>query len=357
MRIYLLAALTLFFACVTFAQTPAASLPAPGMREWKIGFIAPLSGSASNYGQSAKNGFTMGMEESRNPRVKVIEEDDQFQPAKSAIIFQKLADADKIDLAVTFGSSPSHAIVPLAENRNIPVLAFATDRKLSVDRKFVLRTTYDADKIGAAIAHEAYRLKYTDIGTIYSENDYSIVVERAFTSFLPSTSIKASEEIPPDSTDLKSSLMKMKEKKVKELFICALTGQPGLIARQLKDLSIPMTIFGCNALTVPEELKIAGGALQGAWTYGAAIDPAFAERARQRFDPSIDLYSAAVYHDIAVRLSDVLQSASDRSDVINQLLKQGRRSGALKGSEFKLDNKDQFLDIDLEKYVIGSGIY
>ncbi len=348
----------LFFFAVVTPLLVLSPLSAQPQRNWKVGIVTPLSGNAG-YGVDTFRGFTLGVREGRGTAdISVLEKDNHSQPAGTAAAFQKLANIEKVDLVISPGSVPSHIVAPFAQNRHIPLLAFAPDNKLSIARDMVLRTALNQKELGEATAREAKRLGYKSVGIIYSPNDFTANVVRSFQESLPPSHIKAVHEFSPDAGDVRSILSAMKREGCSQLFICAAAGQPGLIARQAKDLRLRNAIFGCSSLGAPGEREAAGGALDRAWFYSAAVDPHFAVHYRIiEQGRSVDLYSAAVHYELALVLKEILPSLASPGEIIPALLRLGKRRGVLKEYEFVTDGKDQFMNIALEKYVSGEGVY
>lgn len=95
----------------------------------KIGAIGPLTGKASTYGQSVKNGAELLQEEINKSggingkEIQFIFEDDQADPTPSIQAFNKLVDNDKVVAIlgpVTSGATT--AVAPNATSKKIPLI-------------------------------------------------------------------------------------------------------------------------------------------------------------------------------------------------------------------------------------------
>lgn len=95
----------------------------------KVGVIGPLTGSASTYGQSVKNGVELLQNEVNTAggidgkQIEFIFEDDQADPNSAIQAFNKLVNNDKVVSilgAVTSGSAL--AIAPNSTTQKIPLI-------------------------------------------------------------------------------------------------------------------------------------------------------------------------------------------------------------------------------------------
>ena len=114
--------------------------PASSKEPIKIGVIAPLSGEVASLGENAKNGATLAYDElSENVRQKIqlIFEDDGFQPKNTVSAFNKLVDIDGADVIICFASGPCSSISPLADKKQIPLIAVAS-ASVQKDREFLI---------------------------------------------------------------------------------------------------------------------------------------------------------------------------------------------------------------------------
>lgn len=89
----------------------------------KIGAVLPLTGDGAMLGASLKAGILAALEDKLNGNLKyhyeAIFEDNQQQPAKSAIAANKLIASDKVNMLVTFTTGSGRVVAPIAENAKL----------------------------------------------------------------------------------------------------------------------------------------------------------------------------------------------------------------------------------------------
>ena len=251
----------LFPTLVSFLLFPSLLNTETG-RLLRAGVILPLSGPAADLGRSIQKGLEMGLDAGGRDLMKLTYEDDQFIASKTVAAFNKLLDIDKVDLVIAAGSTPGHAIAPLAEEKKIPLIVWAADPEVVRGRKYVLRSCISADKEAEAAAAEALRLGYQKIGMLITQSDYSLAFAKLFSSAVGESSITHRDELPVQSSDFRPNLSKAMSKGMEAFMECMLS-QQGLAVKQLRQLGFKGPVFGCASLAIPEELKRSEGALGG----------------------------------------------------------------------------------------------
>ena len=68
----------------------------------------------------------------------MVFEDDGFQPKNTVSAFNKLVNTDGADVIICFASGPCNAIAPIADQKQIPLIAVAS-APVQKDREFVVR--------------------------------------------------------------------------------------------------------------------------------------------------------------------------------------------------------------------------
>jgi branched-chain amino acid transport system substrate-binding protein len=348
----------LMLALALFALCPAAhSEQNPNASPFKIGFIGPLTGPAASYGIASKNGIELALEElGASSGIQVLYEDDQFQPAKTVAAFRKFTEVDKVDALISVASGPSNAVAPLAQAKNILLFAWASDPRVSYARSSVVRTYPSGQAEGQRAAEEAQRLGYQAMGVYYAQSDYSHSVREGLVTALPKTSIRDEEEVQADASDFKSLLVKARARGVKQYFICFNPAQPGLFAKQMRQLQIDAPIFGCESMNAWSEVTLSEGALKGAWFASVQPTPAFRQRYQKRFGNDDVISGAAIHYDLirslqpVVRLPELRQSPQK---LVRALIDAGVRSGAIPSFFYRTHEDDQHLQIELSLRRIG----
>ena len=157
----------------------------------KIGGIGPLTGTASTYGQSVKEGADLYVEEINNAggvsgkQIELIFEDDQAEPNSAIQAFNKLVDNDKVVAVlgpVTSGAAT--AVAPNATDKQIPLITpTGTEPNITkVGGEFVFRGCFVDSFQGEILAKYAKEnLGKKTAAVLYnSGSDYSKGIAESF---------------------------------------------------------------------------------------------------------------------------------------------------------------------------------
>jgi len=320
------------------------SSPLLGRWPLKVGFIAPFSGAAQIYGESARAGFDSALAEINSPFLSVSYEDDQFTTSKTVAAFHKLVEQDGVSVVISVGSTQSNAVAPLAQQKRIPLIAWASDARVSRGRSYVVRAYPSGATEGAAVAKEALRGGYDAVGSIVSINDYSDSVREGFVRAFGTARLRLNEEVPPDLKDFRSIIVKARAAGVKQYFLCLNPGQHASFARQLRTLGVSDPIFGCENLYDPGEIKLSDGTLHGAWFVNINIESGLLESQKRRCGGSCILSGVAALYDAAYLLADAQQRSSSAEGLLKALLSSTRQNRILGSYGVTSADGDRYMD-------------
>src|SRR5690606_533685 len=146
--------------------------------------------------------------------------------------FKKLVDQDEVDLVLTTASAPSAAVAPLAEQRKVPLIAWACDERVSRGREYVMRSWVGGEYEGGFGAIEGLKRRYEKVAVVITTNDFPQSVRDGFLKVFPSERVAMSEEFLPDTKDFKPFILRATEKGARGFFICLNPGESSMFARQ-----------------------------------------------------------------------------------------------------------------------------
>ncbi len=238
----------------------------------KIGFVGPLTGDGSVYGQGEKNAVEMAISEINkkggiNGRpLKVIYEDGRCNGKDAVTAAQKLINVDRVKIILGGTcSSETLGIAPVAEeNKVILFSAFSSNPKITDAGDFIFRNCY-SDFLGGKEA--ARMIKERKIALITENTDYSQgireVLKKEFRKL--GGEIIANEIYEPGEKDFKTHLIKIRKENPEAIFINPGTSATdgGLIIKQIKELGINSVLYGNFLLGSQDTLEIAGDVMEG----------------------------------------------------------------------------------------------
>lgn len=153
-----------------------------------IGMVGPFTGNLSTYGNTAKNGAMIAIEEINanggilGKQIKTFVEDDQGEADQVISAYDKIADnIDFLFGEITSGNSEILAIQ--AQKDKMPMMSpSATAASVTINRDYVFRTCFlDPDQGEAMASYAVEKLNAKTCGIVYdNSDDYSKGLAEAF---------------------------------------------------------------------------------------------------------------------------------------------------------------------------------
>ena len=231
----------------------------------KIGVILPLTGNAAKYGEEMKRGIELAIEKNKETPIEVFYEDSKYDAKEGVSAYQKLKNANGIQIMITAGSLVSLPISPLANNDQILQMAIAVSSpKYTTENDFTFRVTNRAEVEDKELAKFVVPL-YKNIGLLYANNERGLA---HYSSIKPEIEklkgkIVAEETFLIGDIDFRTQLLKIKNKNPEAVFLLAEDKNAGMILKQAKELEIRTQFFGTRTLQSQDLISIAGKAADG----------------------------------------------------------------------------------------------
>jgi branched-chain amino acid transport system substrate-binding protein len=253
----------------------------PPAKEIKIGLITPLSGDVKTFGESVRNAFEIAVEEANakggvaGRKITTFIVDDKNDPTEASNAANLLINQHGVQAIV--GSVTSKTTIPvsdLAQSSRIPAITgTATNPKVTVAdgkrKDYMFRACYSDSFQGTVMAKFAREtLRAASAAVLYdTSNDYSKGIAEVFRdAFLRmGGKIVAYESYGKDDVDFSALLTKVKTTKPEVLFLPDYYNKVGLIAKQVKETGLKVTLIGPDGWDSPELVKVAGDAIEGGY--------------------------------------------------------------------------------------------
>jgi branched-chain amino acid transport system substrate-binding protein len=272
--------LSLLAVAVLLAGLSPGCKPPPA-KEIKIGLITPLSGDVKTFGESVRNAFEIAVEEANakggvlGRKIATFIVDDKNDPTEASNAANLLINQDGVQAIV--GSVTSKTTIPvsdLAQSSRIPTITgTATNPKVTVAdgkrKEYMFRACYTDSFQGTVMAKFARdTLRAANAAVLYdASNDYSKGIAEVFRdAFLRmGGKVVAYESYGKDDVDFSALLTKVKATKPDVLFLPDYYNKVGLIAKQVKETGLKVTLIGPDGWDSPELVKVAGDAIEGGY--------------------------------------------------------------------------------------------
>lgn len=214
---------TLAFAALALGATFAhAQQQGISKNEILIGTIQDMSGPLAGYGKQARNGMLLRIAElneqgSVNGRkLKLVAEDDGYDPKKAVLAAQKLVNQDKVFIiAGHLGTAQNMAAMPVQFDKNIinlfPITA-AREMYEPLNRlKYSFAATY-YDQVRITLPKLVKEKNVKKICTIYQDDDFGTEVQKGAEAALKTLNMELAEKTTykRGATDFSSQVARMK---------------------------------------------------------------------------------------------------------------------------------------------------
>src|SRR5436190_3217563 len=315
---------TLCFGCGR--QTPSTSSPDHSLI--KIGYYGDLSGPTFNFGESAKNGVLMAVEEINQSggingrRIDLVIEDDQGSAERAAARASKLIDQDKVIAVIAGGTSGnSRAGAPKAQVAKIPLISpSATDPAVTPIGDYIFRACFIDTFQGEVMASFAFNtLKAQKAAILLDFNSpYSRGLSDSFElSFTRLGGQMVNKQLYTlNDGDYRGQLNSIRLSAPDVIYIPGYYGNVALIAKQARQMGIAQPLLGGDGWDAPELWDLGGDALNGSYisNHYSAEDPSpaiqqFVREYKLRYGNLTPDAHAALAYDAMRVLADAIQRA------------------------------------------------
>lgn len=306
-----------------------------------IGAIGPLTGPASTYGQSVKNGAELYLEQVNadggidGKKLSLLFEDDEANADKAIQAFNKLVDNDKVPVilgAVTSGAT--NAVAPQATSRSIPMLTpTATEPNITKNGgEFVFRGCFVDSFQGVALADYATsKLSKKTAAVLYNkDSDYSKGIADAFKKEFESKGGKVTEFLTYNEgdKDFNAQLTKIKGTNSDVLVLPDYYTQVGTVAKQARDMGIQSQLLGGDGWESEELTKLGGTAVNGALYLNhyysgdsSSVVADFVKAYKAKYNAEPDAFAALAYDSTKVIVEAIKSAGTDPVAIKDALAK------------------------------------
>jgi len=257
--------------CLLAAVIPAAA--AAEQKVVKVGVILPLTGSLAKLGTNIRDGFILWGERQQQSAYsfKFLFEDDQFLPKSTSAAAHRLISVEKVDVLITFTSTPGNVVVPLAERHKIPHICFTVDRRLAkglynfvhlyqppqmVERLLEKLRKEKLYRIGVfRFIEEAAEASFKEMVKQTQKSEFEIVYDNLF---------------PAGTTDFRSMISRAKQKDAQVAVLLVLPPELEILTRQIREQNYEATLTTLDLFSLSNEPQL----FDGLWYVTPAYPPA-----------------------------------------------------------------------------------
>jgi|SRR3989344_114526 len=279
--------------------------------ELKIGVLAPLTGPLAKYGEDMRRGFDMALEDfdAQDNKVRLVYEDVTCLDVKQATTaLNKLKSFDEV--RAFLGSFCGHIIKSTAEFSTMNgIFSITPGDNFGKIGDYIISSRYLLEKEARLLGEYALSKGWKNLAVLYLNNDWGIGYKDGINSYLETNDGKviATESYFWDNLDVRTQLIKIKEKNPDALFIIDGTAQ-GVIFRQIKELGLELPLL--SEWQVEDWGKeVDKSVIEGVYYFAPVIeeDSLFRQRFKEKY--GVEAYTLSIdSYDAAIILSEALEN-------------------------------------------------
>ncbi len=228
----------------------------------KIGVIYPLTAEASFWGNNARNGAELAVDDFNaqggitGKRIKIIYEDSKSTPKDAVNAANKLIFQDKVKFIVgDLASSNLLAIAPICEKNKILTVGQGSNPQIRNSGDYIFRTWPSDDLQGRAVAKFVNdKLNPKKPSIIYVNNEYGRGVFEVVGKYL-SVPFNKEESYEPSLRDFKTLIQKIR-KDTDVLILVSYPEELPIILKQIAEAKVGVSIVGTETFENENVKKI-----------------------------------------------------------------------------------------------------
>ncbi|KQP16088.1 ABC transporter substrate-binding protein [Pseudorhodoferax sp. Leaf265] len=250
-----------------------------------IGTIQDMSGPLAGYGKQARNGMLLRVEELNEQgavhgrKLKLLAEDDGYDPKKAVLAAQKLVNQDKVFIvAGHLGTAQNMASMPVQFDKNIvnffPITAAREMYEPLHKLKYSFAATY-YDQIRLTLPALAKEKGAKKICTIYQDDDFGLEVQRGAEAALKAMNMELGEKtsFKRGATDFSSQVARLKAANCDLVVLGTIIRETIGTIGEARKTGFSPTFFASSAAYSDLIHKLGGKAVDGLYATMTVLHP------------------------------------------------------------------------------------
>ncbi len=299
-----------------------------------IGVSTAITGSSPLDGERTTNGVQLAVDEINakggvlgGRKLKLVIEDDQNLGNIAVTVANKMMSEEIVAMLGPQKSSSALAVIPVAEQYQVPMLSGGTSPKLIESQSPYFFRLRASDTLVASIAAK-FCLEEFDakkIGVLYNNDDYGTGALGVIEEYLTGLNIPyVKEGHNTGDKDSTGQILKMKDEGVDAVIVWTHAPEMAVIARQIEELGLDVPIVGSVTTSNPDFLNLTdGSAVKGLYSVcDFSIEDEremmqnYVKVSREKFDMDPDMFMTT-YYDGVYLIADAIERAgsTDREAV------------------------------------------
>lgn len=235
----------------------------------KVGAILPLSGPVSIFGNWAREGMDLALDDIGDNTISIVYEDSKLDSKEGITAFTKLTDIDDAQIIISSMSAVSVPLIPLAQEQNIPLfLQDVTTPNIAAGKSVVLRHFIQSDREASALADYALNtLQIRRIGILHVNDEAGKGAQDAFQKIFTEKGggVLSVESFDAQDKDMRTQILKLQKQPIEGIYLFGNGPSWATALKQIKELGFNGKIFTNTAMFIKNFRDIAGNAIEGVY--------------------------------------------------------------------------------------------
>ena len=296
-----------------------------------VGIILDLSGSLVPVANKMRKGIDLALSEDDTYPINIVYEDDKSMDNVQALkAFQRLANFKKTQVVLNWASITFPAIAPIANKSKIPVVSF-WDSNLGLLKMgpYIFAIGISTEKAAQKIAEYMYSEKEKKRVALISLNDpWSEIISKSFKERYINLGgeIIAEDVVNPNEKDLRTIIIKAKNKSVDAIFSASYLESLYSTVKQAKELGYEGSIFTADGF-YEEDIKHLGSYVEGVYSSQTIVkDESFLNKYKEKYgkvDTEISIGIAGLGYDAVKMLSEIFKKLeTSKTPITNETIRE-----------------------------------
>jgi branched-chain amino acid transport system substrate-binding protein len=342
------------------------SMPTQEKTEVNIGACLPLTGPVASYGERARKGMELAVQEldaRGGSPLRLIFEDNRGKTPVAVMATQKLIDLNKVPAVVgSAASSVTMAMTSIGNKRNVVIFSpIASSPELSTKGGDYFFRVAPSDTAQATVmANWFEELGIKKIAVLYFANTWGQSLFEAVKKDIESSGGKVvvSDGIQEGQADFRTQIEKFKRSQAEAFYVITHGKEGGIFVKQARQLQVKVPMFGGDVWSSPEFTEVGGKATEGCRLVAPAklAGPKyerFASKFEKNYGERPEVYAAYSYDTIMILAQAVNSGATTGKTIRNYLLNMSPYQGV--SGEIQFDRHGDKVGGGFDRYQIFEG--
>ena len=310
--------------------TAFAVLRSPTGDEIRVGVLVPLTGGAASYGENARKGAELALQEfsAKHPELRIVlsVEDSRGEAAVGLSAANKLVDLDRVVAIVgCVTSGVTLAVAPQANEWKIPLVSpGGSSPNLTTAGDYVFRTwpsdVFEADAMARYIGSRGI----SRLAILRINNEYGAAMEAAIRQKLEQAattpiSVVAAETFEQGAREMRTQVLKINQATPQAIYFVGFPEAVVVFARGYAEAGLAMPVLATSGFEDPQVPRDAGRTLDGTvYTKPQSNSPAveaFRAAYQRSYGQDPGVVSDTAYDATMLILNAIAASAADGQPV------------------------------------------